>query len=271
MDENNINSEVTNDGTMQEVTEKQIEEFKEQLDVDDSAGATPPLSPMTVVKGAKGSDRIDQSNDEQTEQEKFLEEEKNREVQIEQEIKKYPKPVKLPYVGYMIPMKRMEISELFQLFVKLGKVPNTEPGGKWGYFVIRNAQKCRSIMRVTDKRIQDLYPAKEDPREKEYRDLEFKLFEEFSQKDPNGNPVMEGRNFKIKEESKILFDERMNELRRQYKDVMDTYKSMNEKSTKIGHEMIYFEQPYMIYSTHLPAGITPAEQEFLDAFIIEVE
>lgn len=281
MNEENKNQEVTNEmPNQQEVTEKQIEQFKEQLGM-----KTPPPStdgpadekkesPLSVVKDEETTEEMAQSIGEHAEKENFQEEEKEEKSineKIEEEAKKYPKPTKIPYLGYKVPMKRNEVPELFQLFVKLGKVPNSEQGGKWGYFVIRNAQKCRSIMKETDKKVGEIYPKKEDPREKEYRDLEFKLFEEFSEKDPNGNPIMEGRNFKIKEESRILFNERMNLLRKEYEDVMEMYKSLNEKSTKIGNDITYIENPYMMYSTNIPAGLTPAEQEFLDAFIIEVE
>lgn len=196
-------------------------------------------------------------------------------MQPKKDPKYYIKPLTMEEAKkgkYLVEIPRGAVTEVMKTLKYLANnVSDSSSGGRWGNFITKNARKLSSIEMETNSILRANYPAPEkNPRINEYGDKEFELITAYSQKDINGNPVLDQKTnqFQIEPSKDKEYNEKMMTLRTEYDDVMKIYEEVNMKANTVRQMRVDFE-PHLILQSNLPVGLLPVHYKILDPFIIE--
>ena len=129
-------------------------------------------------------------------------------------------------------MTRDKVAELYGVLNQLG---NTKGPVKFGFIAAKNK-------RVAEPEVKSLQEAnKPIPEYMESEDKRLKLCREYAEKDDKGNPVVMGQAFKIQEDLKAEFDEKIEALKEEYKETIEETEKRQEEFRKLLEEEIELE------------------------------
>lgn len=141
-------------------------------------------------------------------------------------------------------INREKLLELWALFDKLSQ---DKYSVKFHYTLLKNK-------RLLDPEVESLRKANEPPEEyANYEKKRIKVCNDFCEKDNDGTPKIDGNNFVIPEEVKTKFEEKLEELKVEYKSTLDSI----EESKKEFNELL--KEDVEIDFVSIPMSIIPEE------------
>jgi hypothetical protein len=152
-------------------------------------------------------------------------------------------------------LKFSEISKIFE---------GTKYSTKFSYFLIKNKLVCK-----------DEIDALEEVRNPDQKFLDFevervKAAQEYSEKNPDGTPVINNNSFVIKADNQSKFNDQMNVLKNTYKDAIKDREKQGKEFEKLLEEETEFCGS-KINLSELPSQIEPVFIEILMALDLIIE
>lgn len=148
-------------------------------------------------------------------------------------------------------MKRRDLVELW----KMMDLYKGSKGVKFAYFLVRNKKKLQPEIEALE---ESLLPSEAF---KGYDTERVKLAEFYSDKDPNGNPIVQNSNYIINEKQ-TEFDTELASLKEKYKNVIDEREKQITDYNKMLDEEVEFDG-FKINLTTLPEEIDSTFLEVL--------
>ena len=150
--------------------------------------------------------------------------------------------------GIKIP--KYTYQDLIKIDIAINNAANLK-GDKFAYAMAKNQKTIRKV--IVDLQKEMIMPSSEY---REYDDERLDICKMFSDKDENGNPIIENGKYKIDNQKK--FKKETDKLREEYKDIVEEQEDkIKEYQEKLKEEVNV--ELYKVKKEYLPKDITPMQ------------